>query len=155
MKLRDSIRIRAAPGQVFGWLESLPDNYESWHPDHVSCRVLSGSMSRVGSEIECKEYLHGKFHSMRFRLTGLDPGRRIEYQIIRLGRGVFEVVPAGDGVEFAAEIDIGPDAAVIGWLADAFLRTFLRRRLEAMRQHMREEGQNLKTIMEAGSQRGS
>ncbi len=150
IRLRDSITIRTTPEQLFNWLESMPQEYGSWHPDHVSYQVLSGSMQQVGSQVECKEYLHGKLHSMRFRLTKLDPGRRMEYEIAALGKGAFEVIPKGEEVEFVAEVDLGSEAPLIGRVADAALRIMFRRRLEAMREHMREEGVNLKKIIESG-----
>lgn len=150
MRLQDKIRIKSTPERVFAWLEAMPEKYESWHPDHVSCRVIGGSMSQVGSEFEFREYLHGKLHSMRIKLMRIDPGGRMEYRIASLGKGAFQVNPAGNETEFVAELDIGPDAPVIGWLVDAVLLTFFRGRLKAMRRHMREEGRSLKRILEAG-----
>lgn len=133
----------------------MPEEYVSWHPDHVACRVLNGSMLQPGSEVVCQEYLHGQLHSMRLRPMSIDPGRRIEYQIVGLGRGAFEAVPQGEEVDFIAELDLGSDAAIVGRLVDAVLRSLFNRRLEAMRQHMREEGQNLKLIIESGWEPGS
>lgn len=148
--LRDSIKIQTTPERIFKWLELMPQEYVSWHPDHVAYRVVKGSMLQPGSEIECQEYLHGKLHTMQFRLTRVDPCRRMEYEIAGLGKGAFEVIPRGDEVEFVAELKLGSDFPVLGTLVDAILRVFLSRRLEAMRQHMREEGQNLKQIIESG-----
>jgi hypothetical protein len=152
IRLRDSIRIRTTPEQPFRWLESMPQEYVRWHPDHVACRVLKGSMLHVGTEVECKEYLHGKLHSMRFRLTRVDPGRRMEYRIAGLGEGAFEAVAKGEEIDFVAELGLGSDVPVVGLLVDAILGSVFRRRLSAMRQHMLEEGQNLKRIIESGWQ---
>lgn len=132
----------------------MPEEYVSWHPDHVGCRVLKGSMLQVGSEIECQEYLHGKLHSMRFRLTSVLPGARVEFQIVGLGTGAFEAVAEGEQLRFTAELGLGSDAPVFGRLVDAVLRAVFSARLVAMRQHMREEGQNLKRILEVGWQPG-
>ena len=150
IKLRDSIRIRATPERVFKWLEAMPREYKSWHPDHVACHVIRGSMLQPGSEIECKEYLHGKLHTMRLRAARIDPGRRMEYEIAGLGEGAFEVIPRDDEVEFVAELGLGSDAPILGRAVDTFLRALFGHRLEAMRQHMREEGENLKRIIESG-----
>ena len=148
--LRDSITIRATPEHVFKWLEAMPREYKSWHPDHVACRVINGSMLQPGSEIECKEYLHGKLHTMRFRATRIDPGRRMEYVIAGLGKGAFEVTPRDDQVEFVAELGLGSDSPMLDRAVDTFLRALFGRRLDAMRQHMRDEGENLKKIIESG-----
>lgn len=149
IKLRDSIRIRTTPQKFFKWLESMPQEYGSWHPDHVACRVLKGSLFQPGSEIECQEFLHGKLHSMRFRMTKFDPEKRLEYSILGMGKGAFEAVPKGEEVEFIAELDLGSDTPIIGQLVDVVLRTLFYSRLMAMRQHMQEEGRNLKQILEA------
>jgi hypothetical protein len=150
ISLRDSIEIHANSRQLFAWLERMPQEYTSWHPDHVAYRVLQGSMLEVGSEIECEEYLHGKLHSMRLRMTKVVPDKRVEYVIEGMGRGAFETQASGDSVKFVAELDIGLDAPIIGPLFDFVFSRFFQQRIESMRQHMVEEGQNLKAILEAG-----
>jgi hypothetical protein len=150
ISLRDSIEIDTTPGELFAWLERMPQEYESWHPDHVSCRVLHGSMLEVGSEIEAEEYLHGKLHSMRFRMTKVIPERRLEVEIEGMGRGAFEAQVDGDRLNFVAELDIGSEAPLLGQLFDIVFRLFFGQRIEEMRQHMAEEGQNLKVILESG-----
>lgn len=128
----------------------MPQEYVSWHPDHVACHVVKGSLLQPGCEIKCQEFLHGQLHTLRLRLTRVDPGKRIEYMIPGFGRGAFEVISEEDKVEFVAELGLGSTLPIVGPLIDAVLRTLLRPRLEAMRQHMREEGQNLKKIIESG-----
>jgi len=149
IKLRDSIRIQTSPERIFKWLQLMPQEYVSWHPDHVAYRVIKGSMLQPGSEIECQEYLHGKLHAIRFRLARVEPGRRMKYQIVGLGKGVFEIIPKGEEVEFVAELGLGSDSPILGRAVDALLRALFGRRLEAMRQHMQEEGENLKKIIES------
>lgn len=155
IKVRESIRIQTTPRQIFKWLELLPQEYRSWHPDHVACRVIKGSLLQPGCEIECQEYPHGQLHTLRLRLTRVDPGKRMKYEISRLGKGAFEVIPKDGEVEFVAELGLGSDFPIVGSLVDVVLRALLSRRLEAMREHMREEGQNLKEIIELGWRPGS
>ena len=154
ISLRDSIEIQTTPGQLFAWLGRMPQEYESWHPDHVACRVLHGSILEVGSEMECKEYLHGKLHTMRFHITRIIPDKRIEYKVEGLGRGAFEAQAKGDLVRFVAELEIGTDNRIIGRLFDLVFSWFFRRRIESMRQHMSEEGHNLKAILETEAANG-
>lgn len=149
ISLVDSIEINVPAERVFAWLGAMPQEYTSWHPDHVSCRILKGSMYEVGSEMECEEYLHGKLHKMRFRILKVYPGRRIEYGIVGMGRGAFEVEGEDEKVRFTAELKIGSDIPLIGQLVDIMFRAFFRSRLLAMRDHMAEEGRNLKGILEA------
>jgi hypothetical protein len=149
ISLRDSIEIHTTPSQLFDWMERMPQEYVSWHPDHVACRVLHGSLLEVGSVTECEEYLHGKLHSMRFRTSKVVPCKRVEFVIEGLGRGAFEAQASGDAVRFVAELDIGTEAPIFGRLFDfIFLRLF-KQRIESMKRHMAEEGQNLKALLES------
>ena len=151
ISLRDCIEIQTTPAEVFAWLGRMPQEYEAWHPDHVACRVIHGSMLDVGSEIECEEYLHGKLHSMRFRMTKVVPDKRVEFEVEGMGRGAFETREKDDAVRFVAELDIGSDAPVIGRLFDIIFPRFFCNRIKAMKEHMAEEGRNLKIILESGS----
>jgi hypothetical protein len=74
----------------------------------------------------------------------------MEYVIKALGKGAFEAIQKGEEVEFVAEVELGTDAPLVGRMVDAVLRMLFNRRLIAMRQHMQEEGQNLKKIIESG-----
>lgn len=154
ISLKDSIEIHTTPGRIFAWLGQMPHEYRSWHPDHIACQVIHGSMLEVGSEIRRQENLHGKLHSMRFRMTKVIPDKRVEYVVMGMGRGAFDVQLIGDTVRFVAELDIGSDAPIIGRFFDLVFSRFFQRRIEAMRQHMAEEGRNLKVILEKDSPGG-
>lgn len=150
IRLRDSIVIRTTPETLFAWLGAMPQEYVHWHPDHVSCRLIKGSMLQVGGEAECKEYLHGRLHSMHFRIRGAQPPCRVDFEIARLGEGSFQALPSGDQTLFVAELGVGSRTPLIGPLVDAVLRFLFPGRLESMRRHMQEEGLNLKEIIESG-----
>jgi hypothetical protein len=149
ISLKDAIEIKTTPKQVFDWLENLPAEYRSWHPDHISCKVLRGSTLEEGTEFECEEYLHGKLHTLRMCMTQVVPDKRVEFDIVNMGRGAFEVEALDDAVLFVAELEIGSTAPILGPLIDFLFASFFRRRIEAMQQHMTEEGQNLKLYLES------
>jgi hypothetical protein len=151
ISLRDSIEILTTPRQLFAWLDRMPQVYTSWHPDHVACRVAHGSILEVGSELECEEFLHGKLHSMSFRTTRVIPEKRVEFEIAGMGRGAFEAEGKGDIVRFVTELEIGLDMLIVGPLLDFIFSLFFNKRIDAMKQHMAEEGRNLKAILESGS----
>ena len=148
ISLKDSVEIQTTPQELFAWLGQMPQEYKAWHRDHVACRVIHGSILEVGSEIECQEYLHGKLHTMRFRMTKVIPDKRVEFEVEGLGRGIFEVQQTGNNVMFVAGLDIGYDAPIIGRLFDFIFSLFFEQRIESMRQHMVEEGENLKQLLE-------
>jgi len=148
ISLRDEILIETSPADIGTWFEALPDHYRAWHPDHVACRFFKGSMWQVGSVLEAEEYLHGKLHRLRFVMTEAAPGSRLAYKIPGMGWGSFNFRPVGEAVAFEAELHLGSRVPLIGTIADLILRRFFQDRIKAMQQHMQEEGENLKRILE-------
>jgi hypothetical protein len=67
-------------------------------------------------------------------------------------RGAFILDPVGAGTRFTAELELGSRLPVIGWLLDLVLRRWLAQRLCAVREHMREEGERLKHLLERPAQ---
>ena len=155
--LRDEIEIMAPHEQVFQWFAHLDKNYRTWHPkDHVKLRYLKGSLIEEGSLIYFEEYLHGKLEKMRFRVTRVEPNTRIEYRFLFpfpyslfKTRGAFTTIRCGDNTLFIAEICWGLNIPLVSNLLDRIIRKSLPvPQLQAIRQHMLEEGENLKQIME-------
>ena len=147
--LHDEIEINTTPEKAFDWIAHFQDNYLEWHPDHVKCRVLKGtSILEIGAVFYMEEYLHGELHKLTLRTTKVIPNTRIEYAA-RFGiEGAFEVKLQKDKVLFIAEISLGTRLPILNWLSDIIMKTLFSDRLEAMRQHMVEEGQNLKGMLE-------
>lgn len=94
---------------------------------------------------EFEEKIHGKLLKKRAAYTRVVDGQYIEFapttRFLRffLPRMLFRIEPEADGCKFTAETHIrtGPIGA---WLN--------RKEFEAVRQHMREEGENLKKLLE-------
>ncbi|MFX0201959.1 MAG: SRPBCC family protein [Candidatus Hodarchaeota archaeon] len=150
--LRDTIKIKTTPEEVFEWFAQFKENYRAWHPDHGECRYLHGSHPfEEGAIIYAEEYLHGDLHKLKLHMSRVVPNSRMEYKIPLLGSGAFIIEPSGDDILFTAELHLGWRFPVIGSLIDWVFQTFFGHRLNAMRQHMREEGINLKELMEKKS----
>jgi hypothetical protein len=75
------------------------------------------------------------------------PGRVLRYRSLGF-RGAFIIEPADRGVRFTGELDFGIRTPGVGFVVDAVLRKLLGRELAAIQTHMREEGQNLKRLLE-------
>jgi hypothetical protein len=146
--LRDAIEIKASPEQVFEWLAHFQKNYLAWHPDHVACRYLKGTSLEVGSIIYTEEYLHGQLHKLKFQVTQVIPDSRVNYKVTFGLGGAFIVEPHEDYVRFIAEIYMGSRLPLLGWCIDLILQTLLVRQIEALKQHMAEEGESLKRLLE-------
>jgi len=147
--LKDTVEIESSPEQVFEWLDHLPENYLAWHPDHVACRYLKGtSILEKGSVLYVEEYLHGQLHRLKLRTTQVVPNNRLEYKAGFGVAGAFEVESQGSKVLFTADIALGSTFPVLGWVLDWIITVLLSGRLEALKQHMAEEGVNLKKLLE-------
>jgi len=146
--LTDSIEIRATPDKSFQWFKNLKEkaDYQSWHPDHVDARWTKGEPFEKGSIAWFKEYIHGQLYTFTFLCTRAVPDRMIEYRAlfpwsIVISKGVFIFEPKGhDSCVFTATISLR-----LGPLSPQLFAG----RLAAVKNHMKEEGESLKKILEA------
>lgn len=152
IRLRDSILIDVPPERVWAWLNELPTHYREWHPAHVTCRYDRGECLEVGAVLYVEEYFHERVHRLRLRATEVVPGRVMRYRNHGF-TGAFLLEPANGGTCFTAELNFGIRTPVIGHLLDALLQRVLGSRLAAFQTHMREEGENLKRVLEREARR--
>jgi len=148
--LKDSIEIKARPEEVFEWLlQRFIDKkaYQAWHPDHVDVRWIKGEPLQEGSIIYAEEYLHGELHKLKFIITKLVPNRVIEY------RPLFPLSIFAPGNAFLVEPK-GENGCIFtatgSFRAGPLFRKLAKNRIEATKQHMKEEGENLKKALEKG-----
>jgi hypothetical protein len=156
MILRHEITIGTTPGQISSFFEAMDVNYRRWHPDHLLYRWEEGRGLREGVVVYFEEVIGGKMMRKRVVFTRIVPDRHVEFAFTNrffrliMPRMVFRYEPTDGGVVFTTEnhIRTGPIGA---WLN--------RREFDAVREHMREEGENLKRILEGeesgGEQRGA
>jgi len=151
--LKDSIEIKTSPERIFDFLVHLVDDksYRAWHPDdHVALEWITGNPWEEGSIARAQEYLHGKVHTLKFRVTRVIPSRHIEYaptsRLLRLyfPRNAFAIEPQGAVCVFTATAHMR-----VGRLVKRFAGAKLESTLDAVKKHMREEGEHLKRILEA------
>ncbi len=143
MILKDSIEIKTIPEKIEEWFKNLDKHYLEWHPDHVKFVKVTGGMDE-GDIFYFEEYLHGKLHKIRSRITKIEKNKRIEYKnlfptSIICPKGSFIIESKGESCIFTGTVSLR-----FGWL----ITKLAKNRLESVRQHMVEEGQNLKEIME-------
>jgi hypothetical protein len=151
--LTDSIEIKTTPEKVFDFFVHLVDDesYRAWHPqDHVALRWLKGNAWEAGSVVYAEEYIHGKLHKLKFLVTKVVPNREIEYvpvsRFLRLffPKSTFCIEPRDETCVFTAR-----GTFRVGWLVRTFARKRFTRGLSSVKKHMKEEGENLKRILEA------
>jgi len=152
LTLTNSIEIKTTPEKIFEFFTNLSndESYRAWHPDdHVSLRWIKGEPWQVDSVVYAEEYLHGKLHKLKFIITKVVPNRRIEFaptnRFLRFyfPMNTFTVDQKGDICVFTAS-----GTYRVGWLAKTFAGKKLERGLLSANKHMKEEGENLKSILE-------
>lgn len=141
--LRDSIEIKTTPERIKEWFRDIDKHYLDWHPDHVKCYWI-GKPAEEGSILYFEEYLHGGLHKIKSVITKIVPNRKIEYKLlfpmsVICPKGSFLIEQKGENCIFTATLSYRFE-----WL---FLR-FAKDRVEAIKKHMREEGENLKRLLE-------
>ena len=146
MVLRDTTEVQASPSAVFQFFEDMDEHYLQWHPDHKVFRWTQGKGLSLVNSFYFEEVIAGKLLKKSVVFTRIEPGRHIEFAptfwLMRLflPRLVFRLEPVTEGVyRFIAEIYLraGPLAARLN-----------KREFDAVREHMRVEGVNLKRIVE-------
>jgi hypothetical protein len=140
--------IHAAPQDIFAFFAGMEVNYRRWHPDHVLFRWLDAPEVRQGTRFHFQERIAGKLLKKTVVFTRVEMGSLIEFaptsRIFRLflPRISFRITPDRGRVRVTQDIQlrVGPLAARLN-----------RRELDAVRRHMREEGENLRTMLESTS----
>lgn len=144
--LSNSVEIGVDAGTVWRFFDNLEENYKAWHPqDHISCRWTKGRPHEVGSIVEAVERIAGKARTIRMTCTAVEENKRIEYKT-SLPLALFHPSSAyliketgPDGIEFTA---------LDRFRVPLLLRPILAPLISATDRHIKEEGQNLKRLLE-------
>lgn len=149
----DTIDIQARPADVFAFLDGMDlARYLAWHPDHKLFAWTRARGLKLGHRFYFEEVIAGKLLKKQVVLTRIDGGRHIEFaptfwlMRLLLPRMVFRLeLVAGQHYRFVAEIFLraGPIAARLN-----------RREFDAVREHMRIEGINLKRFVSSRNAAG-
>jgi uncharacterized protein YndB with AHSA1/START domain len=150
LTLSHAVEVNATPEVVYQFFVEIEENYTKWHPDHVVFRWVEGSALKEGAIAYSEQYVHGSLHKMKARFTKVIPKRRIEFSWVNpfqrffAPRNEWTFEPTSRGCRFSAEHDIR-----LGWVSSRMGR--VKRGLDAVRKHLREEGENLKRLVETDS----
>jgi hypothetical protein len=152
--LTDSIKIKTTPDKIFSFLTGIVDDnsYRAWHQeDHVRFRWLKGQPWAEGSVLYAEEYVHGKLHKLKFKITKIVPNKKIEYCPVSwflkkfFPKNEFMIEPRKEFCLFIAS-----GTYRLGWIGKRFFSKPIEKRLTSVKKHMKKEGENLKKILENG-----
>jgi hypothetical protein len=143
--LEDSIEIKTTPEKIWDFFVHSEETYNVWHPDHVTFRWVKGNPLQEGSIGYFEEYLHGELHKSHVVYTKIVPNKEIEFSITHpiwrlfYPKSTFTIEQEGDTCIFIARSFLRPR-----WLYTKLAKG----PLEATKAHVREEGENLKQLLE-------
>ena len=116
----------------------------------MALRWLKGSPWKEGSVIYAEEHIDGKLHKLAFIVTRVVANREIEYvPVSRFRRRyapkyTFSVEPKDAVCVFTAAVHVR-----VPPLPRLLAKKKIEQGLSSVRKHMKEEGENLKKILEA------
>lgn len=151
--LQDSTEVKTKAEKVFKFLTSIvdDDSYRAWHKeDHVSLRWIKGRPWTEGSVVYAEEYIHGKLHKLKFKITKIIPNKKIEYTPISpfirklFPKNEFMIEQKGESCLFTAS-----GTYRVGKIGKMFFGKAIEKALSSVKEHMKEEGENLKNMLES------
>ncbi|MFO7783730.1 MAG: hypothetical protein R6V25_03795 [Desulfatiglandales bacterium] len=148
----ESLPIKTTPEKLFTYLTGIADDesFKTLNAKNVSFRWLKGRPWTVGSVAYAEKYLHGKLHKFEFIVTDIIANQHIEYMpTSRLMRRFFPkkefiIETEGDRCRFISSATFR-----LGWVGKAFFKKSIEKGLSVFRMYLREEGENLKRILES------
>ena len=150
--LKDSIEIKTTPEKIWEFFSNLDKNYKTWHPkDHIIFRWTKGKPMTAGSSWYAEEILEGKLAKLRGTIGEVIPHKKIVFKYS------FPLSLASPGFEWLIETKgLNSVFTAIGYVrCIGFYRLFAKKhvdtKIEVGKKHIREEGENLKKILEGKS----
>jgi hypothetical protein len=149
LELKDSIEIKATPEKIWDFFVNLYKNYKSWHPeDHILFKWTKGKPMELGSEFYGEEVIGGKIIKVKGSICEAIPNRK---SVSKYSFPLSLVVPK-------VETLIEPKGSSSVFTAITYLRAgnllyklsrkHMERHVDIHNKHVREEGENLKAILE-------
>jgi hypothetical protein len=154
--LKDTIEINTTPEKIWGFFYNLEKNYKAWHPkDHVSFKWTKGKPMETGSHWYAGEYMSGELKKGGGIIGEVIPNRKIVFKnafpmSIVFPRFEWLIEPKGSKSVFTAVSYIRAEK-FMRKLASAFHRQDKKNLdtiIAAGKKHVKEEGENMKKILE-------
>ena len=143
--LKDSIEIKATVEKVWDFFDNLDLNYKSWHPEsHIKCRWIKGRPHEEGSVAYFEEILDGNICKIKVLCTKVDKYERVECKSL-FPLSIFH--PKGIYL-FESKVNRCIFTAINVMRIPTIFNSKILSLVDATEKHMKEEGENLKKIIE-------
>jgi len=146
----DKIEIDCTPEKVFDTLVFFfraTENYKLWHKDHIACYWKKGKEFSPGSVLMAEEYIHGKLHKLGFKIINFKKYDILEYKMLF----PFSIICSGGQFRLALKNDKTEFTAQLNFRLGSLLKALFKKEMEALKNHMQEEGENIKGFIEKKS----
>jgi len=148
----ESININTTPEKIYNYLTGIVDgdSFKTLNDRNVSFRWLKGEPWTVGSVAFAEKMLHGKKHKFEFIITEMVPNKHLEYS--PTSKLVKKFFPKKEFIIAKNDNDckfITSATFRIGWIGNTFLKKSIDDGLSDFKLYLKEEGQNLKKILES------
>ena len=147
--LSDSIEIKTTPKKIWEFFTNLEDNYKVWHPqDHILFEWTKGKPMESGSKWHGEEVVREKVFKLNGTIGEVIQNRKIMFKYsfpLSLVAPRFEwlIEPKGLNSVFTTKSYIRAGNFFI-----KLSRKEMETKIEMHKKHCREEGENLKKILE-------
>jgi len=149
LEIKDSTEIKTTPEKIWDFFTNLEENYKTWHPqDHVIFKWTKGKPMESGAHWYGEEILNGELKKLKGKIGEVIPCRKIVF------RYSFPISIASPGFEWHIESKGSYSVfTTIGYIrCFEFYRSIAKSHMdagvEAGKKHIKEEGENLKRILE-------
>ncbi len=149
MELKHSIEIKATPKKIWDFFCNIEKNYKEWHPeDHILFKWTKGRPWEEGSTFYAEQYVMGKLKKYKGTIVEITSNKKIVSKFsfpISLVSPKIEwlIEPKGSNSVFTAVTYVRA-----GSLLSKISKKGMKTLIEAHDKHVREEGENLKKILE-------
>jgi uncharacterized protein YndB with AHSA1/START domain len=150
MILSDSVEINTTPEKIWEFFTNLEKNYKTWHPeDHILFKWTKGKPMESGSRWYGEEIVRGKLFKLKGTIGEVIPNRKIVFNFsfpVSLVAPKFEwlIEPKGSTSVFTARSYLRAGEFYL-----KFFKKEMNYKLDLHNKHVREEGENLKRILES------
>ena len=144
--IKDSIKIEAPPKDVFNWFcNRFTKDYKDWHAgDHILAKWTNGSHMNPGSILYAEEYLGKKIVKLRFKIVEKKQDKSSKYKLLF----PWSLICPGGGFYFEECKGGSIFTATLYFRFWHLLSKIMPTKTASLKKHMKEEGENLKKILE-------
>jgi hypothetical protein len=143
---RDTVEIATTPEKIWDFAKNLEAHYKAWHPeDHILFKWTKGEPMTEGAKVYGEEIVGGKLLKLSLTCRDVVPYRsysfKFSFPLSLFVRYDYIIEPRGDKTAFTA-------ITVLHF--PRFARKKVERVMRIGAKHVREEGENMKRLIESG-----